>query len=129
MTQKNNRAHGSSGWWWALVVVLLAALPLVNRRPANVDDRFGGECRVASRLQAVSPVDEATEDSGKPQHEFDLILFGGTGFTGKLVAEYLDRLTHGSTDEPPLRWAIAGRAHSKLHEIRSRLRDSTVCTN
>lgn len=43
--------------------------------------------------------------------EFDLVLFGATGFTGKLVSEYLAR----STDKP--RWAIAGRNASKLEAL------------
>lgn len=41
------------------------------------------------------------------EREFDLIVFGATGFTGKLVAEYLAR-------QPPKRWAIAGRNKEKL---------------
>lgn len=40
--------------------------------------------------------------------EFDLVLFGATGFTGRLVADHLKR----SPD--PLRWAIAGRNRDKL---------------
>ena len=47
---------------------------------------------------------------------FDLVLFGATGFTGKLVAEYLAR--HGPRD---LRWAIAGRSKSKLEAVRTEL--------
>ncbi len=43
--------------------------------------------------------------------EFDLILFGATGFTGRLVAEYLAR----SPDKP--RWAIAGRSRAKLEAL------------
>ncbi|MEC8277699.1 MAG: saccharopine dehydrogenase, partial [Myxococcota bacterium] len=38
---------------------------------------------------------------------FDLILFGATGFTGRLVAEYL-------VQNANCRWAIAGRNKSKL---------------
>lgn len=40
--------------------------------------------------------------------EFDLVLLGATGFTGKLVAEYLARC-----DDKP-RWAIVGRNADKL---------------
>ena len=40
--------------------------------------------------------------------EFDLVVFGATGFTGKLVAEYIAR----SAEKP--RWAIAGRNRDKL---------------
>jgi short subunit dehydrogenase-like uncharacterized protein len=41
------------------------------------------------------------------QREFDLVLFGATGFTGRLVAEYIAR-------QKPARWAIAGRNADKL---------------
>jgi short subunit dehydrogenase-like uncharacterized protein len=42
---------------------------------------------------------------------FDLILYGATGFTGKLVAGYLAERQHG------LRWAIAGRDREKLAHL------------
>jgi saccharopine dehydrogenase (NAD+, L-glutamate forming) len=48
---------------------------------------------------------------------FDLVLFGATGFTGRLAAEYLAR----KGELPPSRWAIAGRSAAKLHEVRSHL--------
>jgi short subunit dehydrogenase-like uncharacterized protein len=41
--------------------------------------------------------------------EFDIVVFGATGFTGKLVAEYL----RGK----PKQWAIAGRNRSKLEAL------------
>jgi len=44
---------------------------------------------------------------------YDLILFGATGFTGKLVAEYLAR-----SAPKDLRWAIAGRSKDKLEVVR-----------
>ncbi len=48
---------------------------------------------------------------------FDLVIWGATGFTGKLVAEYLATRAR----EEPLRWAIAGRNPSKLDLVRSEL--------
>jgi len=42
---------------------------------------------------------------------YDLVLFGATGFTGKLVAEYLAAHTQG------LVWAVAGRNEAKLREV------------
>ena len=45
--------------------------------------------------------------------EFDLILFGATGFTGRLVADYLKR----SAEPGPVRWAIAGRSRDKLEAL------------
>jgi short subunit dehydrogenase-like uncharacterized protein len=47
---------------------------------------------------------------------YDVVLFGATGFTGKLVAEYLAR-EHAEG----LRWAIAGRNGTKLAGIKAEL--------
>jgi short subunit dehydrogenase-like uncharacterized protein len=44
------------------------------------------------------------------EREFDLILFGATGFTGRLVAEYI-------AGRNPKRWAIAGRSRDKLDQL------------
>ncbi len=49
---------------------------------------------------------------------YDLIVFGATGFTGRLVAEYLQQ-TYGS--DGALRWAMAGRNAGKLAEVRDSL--------
>jgi len=48
---------------------------------------------------------------------FDLIVFGATGFTGRLVAEYLHARYAGSD----LRWAMAGRSAGKLADVRDAL--------
>lgn len=50
--------------------------------------------------------------------EFDVVLFGATGFTGELVAEYLAQF-NDSTEA--LKWAIAGRNLKKLEQVRERL--------
>lgn len=55
--------------------------------------------------------------------KFDIVLFGATGFTGQLTAEYLAR--HGGES---LKWALAGRNHDKLKVVRARLTDiSSAC--
>ncbi|MBX3199330.1 MAG: saccharopine dehydrogenase NADP-binding domain-containing protein [Labilithrix sp.] len=48
---------------------------------------------------------------------FDVVLFGATGFTGKLVAEYLA----AHADANGVRWAIAGRNKGKLEAVRTEL--------
>ena len=48
--------------------------------------------------------------------EYDVVLFGATGFTGGLTADYLAR--HAPAG---LRWALAGRSRSKLEAVRDRL--------
>lgn len=50
--------------------------------------------------------------------EFDLVVYGATGYTGRLVAEYLVQ-RHGA--EPSLKWAMAGRSHGKLLETRGEI--------
>ncbi len=48
--------------------------------------------------------------------EFDIIVYGATGFTGRLVAEYLAQHYTGRKDAP--KWAMAGRSAAKLAEVR-----------
>ena len=51
---------------------------------------------------------------------YELILFGATGFTGQLAAEYL------ATDHLNLKWAIAGRDLHKLEDLRKRIGHSNL---
>jgi short subunit dehydrogenase-like uncharacterized protein len=50
------------------------------------------------------------------EREFDVVVYGATGFTGRLVAEYL--VTRSAGEDAP-RWAMAGRSRAKLEEVRS----------
>ncbi|MEO1334214.1 MAG: saccharopine dehydrogenase NADP-binding domain-containing protein, partial [Myxococcota bacterium] len=50
------------------------------------------------------------------ERTYDIVIMGATGFTGRLVAEYL--LERGPTS---LRWAMAGRNEGKLSEVRTEL--------
>lgn len=52
------------------------------------------------------------------ERSFDIVLFGATGFTGQLVAEYL--LERYDSDGE-LRWALAGRNIAKLESVRQTL--------
>lgn len=47
---------------------------------------------------------------------YDLVLFGATGFTGGLTAEYLARNVPDGC-----RWALVGRSLPKLEQVRARL--------
>ena len=47
--------------------------------------------------------------------EFDVVVFGATGFTGQLVAEYLNK-QYGKNSG--VTWAMAGRSADKLAEVR-----------
>ncbi|MFO7549981.1 MAG: saccharopine dehydrogenase NADP-binding domain-containing protein [Haliea sp.] len=52
------------------------------------------------------------------QRDFDLIIWGATGFTGALVAEYMAQ-TYGTGDS--LRWALGGRSEKKLQSLQKTL--------
>ncbi|TKD05037.1 saccharopine dehydrogenase family protein [Polyangium fumosum] len=47
------------------------------------------------------------------EREYDVVLFGATGFTGRLVAHYLAETSR----KTPLRWALAGRSKGKLEGV------------
>ena len=47
--------------------------------------------------------------------EFDIIVYGATGYTGRLVAEYLSKRTGAP------KWAMAGRSLSKLEQVRDEI--------
>ena len=50
----------------------------------------------------------------------DLIVFGATGFTGRLVAEYL-QASQRSGLYRDLRWALAGRSLARLQAVRNEI--------
>jgi short subunit dehydrogenase-like uncharacterized protein len=53
-----------------------------------------------------------------PPREFDVVLYGATGFVGKLTAEYLARAGAGA------RIALAGRSPDRLRAVRDTLGES-----
>ena len=55
-------------------------------------------------------------------NQFDIIIWGASSFTGKLVTEYLFN-KFGSSK---IKWAIAGRNLKKLEKIRSEVADKNI---
>ena len=58
----------------------------------------------------------------KDKREFDIIIWGASGFTGRLVAEYLFEKYNTKN----LNWAIAGRNNTKLMSIRDNYLDNSI---
>jgi len=52
------------------------------------------------------------------EREFDVVIFGATGFTGKLVAEYF-QAQYGN--DSSVKWAVAGRNETKLNDVKQEL--------
>ena len=50
------------------------------------------------------------------KRQYDIVLLGATGFTGKLCAEHIT--THLPVN---LNWAVAGRSSTKLKTLKSEL--------
>lgn len=49
------------------------------------------------------------------RREFDIVVYGATGFTGRLVAEFL------ASHHPELNFAMAGRSQEKLEAVRAEI--------
>lgn len=52
----------------------------------------------------------------REKREFDIVVYGASGFTGRLVAEYLSGRKDATT-----RWAMAGRDTAKLAAVRDEI--------
>jgi short subunit dehydrogenase-like uncharacterized protein len=63
---------------------------------------------MAARIDRPKPIPLA--------RQYDIVVFGATGFAGRLTAEYLAQAA-----PPDCRWAIAGRSASKLAQVRDGL--------
>ena len=96
-------------------------------------------CRKQTPRQGPTPLSTLSPRApNKNEREFDIVLFGATGFTGGFAAEYLARnysLRSSSSSGSPkvlptfadpdsktaLTWAIAGRSKTKLESLRAKL--------
>ena len=54
---------------------------------------------------------------------YDVIIWGASGFTGRLVAEYLNN-QYGTAGD--LKWAMAGRNQQKLEQVRAELGNDAI---
>ena len=66
--------------------------------------------------EAETTADQATGADEAADTDYDIVLWGATGFTGELVAEALAWM-----DKPDIDWAIAGRNPAKLEALREDL--------
>jgi short subunit dehydrogenase-like uncharacterized protein len=71
----------------------------------------------------ASEKEKIMSNTGNRQREFDVVVWGATGFTGRLVAGYLAEEYGVDKD---LRWAIAGRNPERLKQVRKSLGKSAA---
>jgi short subunit dehydrogenase-like uncharacterized protein len=58
------------------------------------------------------------EKNQSPEREYDVVIWGATGYVGRLVAETMAQL------RPDVRWAMGGRNMSKLERVRAELAET-----
>ncbi len=71
---------------------------------------------MAVRTDRPEPTPSARPEATTSARTYDVVVFGATGFAGRLTAEYLARAAPQGC-----RWAIAGRSASKLAALRDDL--------
>jgi short subunit dehydrogenase-like uncharacterized protein len=56
-----------------------------------------------------------SEKTHKTSREYDVVVWGATGFVGRLISEYMARIN------APVRWAMGGRSRAKLERVRAEI--------
>src|ERR1700730_15780139 len=91
----------------------------IRSRPMGSKAMYAPACAFptpgSNRSSEISPT-HPKESNMKPSSKFDIIVYGATGFTGQLVAEYLAQHYAGKADP---KWAMAGRSLDKLAAVRN----------
>jgi short subunit dehydrogenase-like uncharacterized protein len=77
---------------------------------------------MSDRSEEQAESKQEMEHQSQPERELDVVLWGATGFTGALTAEYL--LGRYGVGED-LRWALGGRSREKLEAVRDDIGRST----
>jgi saccharopine dehydrogenase (NAD+, L-glutamate forming) len=75
-----------------------------------------GAADAATAADATGSAGSTGSADAAPGKRYDLVLFGATGFTGLLVADYLAEHAPATA-----RWALGGRSETKLAAVRDRL--------
>ncbi|KAF5833430.1 Saccharopine dehydrogenase-domain-containing protein [Dunaliella salina] len=89
----------------------------VARTPASLRSRNIPSRSVIVRVQeAEAPSTESAAPASTPTRPYEVVVWGATGFTGKLVCEHLARDYGGK-----VKWAMAGRDNQKLEKVREEL--------
>jgi len=99
-----------------LWLVVLVPLMLVSQTLVFVVKKMcGKKPKISTKDSSYASTSSFGSEDPK---KYDLVLFGATGFTGKMAAIYIAKNYGGSKS---FRWAIAGRRNGALEEIRNEL--------
>jgi len=56
-----------------------------------------------------------------PSRDLDVVIYGATGYTGRLVAEVMTKQAAAGGANGDVRWAMAGRSREKLEAVREEI--------
>ena len=84
------------------VLILMIPLVIVFQLINLIKAKFSGSKKEKSVEQSVNVDEEHKSSSNKSKRDFDLILYGATGFTGRLAALHIAK-QYGSSE---LRWVL-----------------------
>jgi len=57
--------------------------------------------------------------------QYDIIVFGATGFTGKYVVETIALMLKKLPTSEKFSWAVSGRSEAKLQEVLKEMSESS----
>jgi hypothetical protein len=100
-------------WLMVLLPLTIAFQVMIKIKKALFPVK-AGKGRVQEDPEALKK--QIVKKASDGDREFDLVMFGATGFTGRLASLYLAK-QYGNT----IRWAIAGRRMDGLLKIRTEL--------
>lgn len=93
---------------WGVAVTNWGGLRLTLSRDPRDAPSLGLSITPGSTLPSAPAI--------KAGRDFDLLIYGATGFTGRLMVQHLDALL-SEPKGPKLRWAIGGRDSKKLADL------------
>jgi len=98
--------------------------------PLAIATTLGKKMLSASSVPSLQQKSETTNDdevfpsfdniTPMEERKYDIVLFGATGFAGKLAIEHLVK-TYGVNKD--VKWAIAGRSKDKLEDTKAKVAD------
>ena len=91
--------------------IVIMGLKSISKRPVTDGSVEEENVLLSSDLSA---------NTGKQSRALDIVVFGATGFTGRLAALYIAKM-YSDTPDYKLKWGIAGRRKEALEELRKEL--------
>eukprot|EP01031_Cornospumella_fuschlensis_P027154 gene27154-32800_t len=113
---------------WLVILVPLTVLwqggAFIGRKIFGSGRKRGADGQVETSQELIKQISKKASDT--TDRIYDVVVFGSTGFTGKMAAIYLAKRYSGTN----VRWAIAGRRADALRAIRTELsQHNKACAN